>query len=180
MIMPNTFVSQWVEFSQASLNKFKEFSDASVANLSAAKPAFSSADVAELLKNAIAANKQFNDISTATFMKLFHNQITSMNLGNTTSAVQELTDISSGLMSQFVQQQTQFVSDLTSAFSGYVANLQQVNGTTELTTVQSDLLATIQQQVKDNAAANMGLLNSLSVATSAWTEKTLTKAAEAK
>lgn len=178
--MSNTFVSQWVEFSQASLNKFKELSEVGVANLSAAKQPFSTADIAEVLRTAIATNKQLNDINTATFMKLFHNQITAMNLGASSTAVKELTEMSTGLVTQFVQQQTQFLNDLTTTFTGYVANLQQANGITELTTVQSNLLETVKKQVKDNSDANMGLLNTMNVATSTWTEKTLDKAAEVK
>jgi hypothetical protein len=178
--MASPSMSQSVEFSKASLDKFKELSEAFVANLGAVKPGFSSADIAEVLQNAIAAKKQFSDISTATFIKLFKDQIASMNLGGSAAAVQELTDISSGVMSEFVQQQAKFVSGLTAAFTGYVANLQKINGVTELSAVQNGLLETIQKEVKDNAAANMGLTNSLNVATSVWTEKTLSKAAEGK
>jgi hypothetical protein len=174
--MSNAFINQWVELSQASLNKFKELSDASIANLGTAKQPFSSADFAEVLKTSIAANKQLTEISTTTFMKLFHSQLSMLNLGNSTSAAQEVTEISSSLVGQFVQQQTQFVTEMTAAFSTYVTDLQRANGLTELTGIQTNLLNTLQQQLQNNAGANMELLNSAKVATQAWTEKTLDKA----
>ncbi len=178
--MSNPFINQWVELSQASLKKFQELSDANLTNLSAAKQPFSNADFAEVLKASIAANKQLTEISTTTFMKLFHNQLSMMNLGNSTTAAQEVTEISSSLIGQFVQQQTQFVTEMTSAFSSYVADLQRANGLTELTGVQTNLLNALQQQLQNNASANMELLNSAKVATQAWTEKALDKAAAAK
>jgi hypothetical protein len=178
--MASTFIEQWLEFSQASLNKFKELSDTNVSNMGSLKQPLSNADFAALLKNTMVANKRLGDITNSTFMKLLHNQLALANLGGTGEALNSLMETSNGLLTQFVEMQVSFTTEVTSEYASFLSSLQQATTTTELLTVQTSFVEKLQASLKQNASNNLEFLGKVNTSSRAWTESVLSDAAAAK
>jgi hypothetical protein len=148
-------------------------SESNAASLSSFQKGFSSADTAELLKAYASSAQQLSEINTSTLTSLFRSQLNFLNLGVSTAATQELTDLSSGFIRELIQQQTQFTSEFTELFATYLADLQKTKGVSELKTLQIDLFSKIEQKLRDHTKTSLDFLNSAKTSTTAWSEKHL-------
>jgi len=172
--MSNNFVNQWVEMTQASFNTLKQMSESNVASIASFQKGFTSADTAELLKAYTNSAQQLSEINTTTLTALFRSQLGFLDLGISTAATQELTELSSNFIKELIQQQTQFTSEFAELFTTYLADLQKTKGVAELKTLQIDLFGKIEQKLREHTKTSLDFLNSAKTSTTAWSEKHLT------
>lgn len=164
---------------QASLNILKQMSESNTTNFSSTlQQQFSSSDLATLLKASLDSNQQLGDINVAIFNNLFHTQLKLLNLGVSSTAIQELTDTNTTFINRFIQKQMAMVSDFTTMFTTYLSDLQKTQGMNEIALLQMSFLNDLEQKLKDCTNDLGQLLLSAKTATTAWTEKTLTKATD--
>jgi len=172
--MSDNFINQWVEMTQASFNTLKQMNESNVASIASFQKGFSNTDTTELLKAYANSTQQLSEINTSTLTTLFRNQLNFLNLGVSTAATQELTDLSSDFIRELIQQQTQFTGEFTELFATYLADLQKTKGVSELKTLQIDLFTKIEQKMRDHTKTGLDFLNSAKTSTTAWSEKHLT------
>lgn len=171
--MSTNFINQWVEMTQASFDTLKQMSESNMAGLTTLRGGMSPADTSELLKTYTNSAQKLSEINTTALATLFRSQLNFLNLGVSTTASQELSELSSNFIKELVQQQTQFSGEFTELFAGYLTELQKAKGIVELKTLQMDLFGKIEQKLKDHTKFSLELLNTAKESTTAWSEKHL-------
>lgn len=171
--MSTNFINQWVEMTQASFDTLKQMSESNISSLTALRSGLTPADTSELLKTYTNSAQKLSEINTTALTTLFRSQLNFINLGVSTTASQELTELSSNFIKELVQQQTQFNGEFTELFSGYLSELQKAKGIAELKTLQLGLFSKIEQKLTDHTKFSLELLNTAKESTTAWSEKHL-------
>lgn len=171
--MSTNFINQWVEMTQASFDTLKQMSESNIASLTTLRSGLTPADTSELLKTYTNSAQKLSEINTTALATLFRSQLNFLNLGVSTTASQELTELSSNFIKELVQQQTQFSGEFTELFANYLSELQQAKGVNELKTLQLDLFNKIERKLKDHTKSGLELLSTAKESTTAWSEKHL-------
>jgi hypothetical protein len=177
--MSSTFVEQWLEMGQQSLNALKEMSEFNATTFgNGMKQPFNRGDAAELLKALVDYNKQLTDMQAQMVTGLLHNQLKLLDVGDAGVALQDLTSTSTSFVSSYVQKQMAMASEFTTLFSHYLSGLEKTRNLDDISLLQRKFLDDLEKQIKDNSDGMTQLLMSAKAATTGWTERALNRVIE--
>jgi hypothetical protein len=177
--MSSTFVQQWLEMGQQSLNALKEMSDLNAETFSnAMTQPFDRGDAATLLKALVDYDKQLTDMQAQMVTGLLHNQLKLLDVGDAAAALQDLTSTSTSFVGSYVQKQMAMASQFTTIFSHYLSGLEKTRNLDDISLLHREFLDDLEKQTKDNTDGMTQLLMSAKTATTGWTERALNRVIE--
>ncbi|ALG68308.1 hypothetical protein [Beggiatoa leptomitoformis] len=172
--MENTFIKQWQDMNQASLDAFKKLASG---NTEASNGLFNAqavpANFAEFMKMALASTRDLREFNSNAFNTLLQKQLSIVDLQSSATAVKSLGEISQAAVSGFVQSQTATLVIYMESTAHYLEELKKAKTAEDVIAAQTALFAELQDKLKTNTEQTLELLGSVKTGLNAWAETTL-------
>mgnify|MGYP006271789957 CR=1 FL=1 len=179
MSMQTDLIKQWIEFNKLAIDSFKKIATNNVMTTNQMlTSAVDPSALAELTKSSITLFKDLGKVYTDSVNEVFRTQLKLVNLQATSEAYKHLGEIYLSSMQQLGEQQGKLMQLYIETMANYLDELKDSKKVEDLATVQANVLAKLQDKVKDNMIDTMSVLNSLNSAMEVWTKKSLDAIAE--
>ena len=174
MTVQTDLIKQWIEFNKLAIDSFKKIASTNVmATNQMLTSAVEPTALTELTKSSITLFKDLGKVYTDSVNEVFRTQLRLVNLQATSEAYRQLGKIYLSSMQHLGEQQGKLMQLYIETMANYLEELKNTKKVEDISTVQNNVLAKLQDKVKDNMIDTMTVLNSMNSAMEDWTKKSL-------
>lgn len=172
--MNNDLIEQWNQSNKLIIDSFKSIASANVSTMDKMLTSFVNPSAsAEMTKSYISFTKELGEVYTDSINDMFQNQLKLINFQTTSESFGNLGNIYVDSMTNLGKQQAELMRLYIDTMAKYMETVKDAKKPEDLVNIQMSMFSELQEKVKNNMTATMGIFNSINSAMEIWTQKSL-------
>jgi len=171
-------MKQWMDVSKSITESMQEMTKANTTKMNEMMQySVGTRQFAEFMQGMMDAGKTIQDNSQAATQKMLQSLLGNVDLQANSTALKELGEINSSVVTRMVQTQMDMMNTYIEATTEHMEKVKAAKSADDLMTAQMQLFTELQEKMKSNTMNSLTIMNETKSAMQGWTEKTLEKVA---